>query len=161
MTPANELHAQIGQVKIGRPGEYLHALLGSCIGIGVLHRDDEVYGLAHCLLSRSPDPIKKIGARHIDQAVFSLMKLMDIDEENRRRVNVFIAGGGNMTRAADAASDELVGCVNSDFARQLLRQKRLRLIHEDVGGCNARKVIIDCTTGEFEINSIPRLGVAS
>ncbi|NQY15432.1 MAG: chemotaxis protein CheD [Henriciella sp.] len=161
MTPANELHAQIGQVKIGRPGEYLHALLGSCIGIGVLHPDEEVYGLAHCLLSKSPDPIKKIGARHIDQAVYSLMKLMDIHEENRRRVNVFIAGGGNMTRAPDATSDKLVGCVNFQFAKKLLREKRLRLIHEEVGGCNARKVIIDCSTGEFEINNIPRLGVAS
>jgi len=161
MTPTNELHAQIGQVKIGRPGEYLHALLGSCIGIGVLHPDEEVYGLAHCLLSKSPEPIKKIGARHIDQAVYSLMKLMDIHEENRRRVNVFIAGGGNMTRSADAATEKLVGCVNSEFAKKLLREKRLRLIHEDVGGVNARKVIIDCATGEFQINSIPRLGVAS
>ena len=32
MTPANEHHAQIGQVKIGRHGDYLHALLG------LLHR---------------------------------------------------------------------------------------------------------------------------
>ena len=160
MTLANEVHAQIGQVIIGRPGEYLHALLGSCIGIGVLNRDEEVYGLAHCLLYKSPDPIKKIGARYIDQAVYSLMKLMDIHEENRLRVNVFIAGGGNMTRASDSNSEKLVGCVNSQFAKKLLREKRLRLIHEEVGGCNARKVIIDCSTGDFEINNIPRLGVA-
>ena len=161
MTPANEHHAQIGQVKIGRPGEYLHALLGSCIGIGVLHPDEQVYGLAHCLLSKSPDPIKKIGARHVDQAVYSLMKLMDIHEENRRRVNVFIAGGGNMTQAEDASTSRLVGSVNSEFAKKLLRQKRLRLIHEEVGGCNARKVIIDCSTGEYEIKNIPRLGSAA
>lgn len=160
MTPANEHHAQIGQVKIGRPGEYLHALLGSCIGIGVLHPDEQVYGLAHCLLSKSPEPLKKIGARHVDQAIFSLMKLMDIHEENRRRVNIFIAGGGNMTREADASPDKLVGSVNAEFAKKVLREKRLRLIHEEVGGCNARKVIIDCATGEFEIKSIPRLGAA-
>ena len=159
MTPENEHHAQIGQVKIGRPGDYLHALLGSCIGIGVLHPDEEVYGLAHCLLSESPEPIKKIGARHVDQAVYSLMKLMDIHEENRRRVNVFIAGGGNMTHAADSTS-RLVGSVNSAFAKKILRQHRLRLIHEEVGGCNARKVIIDCSTGDFEIKNIPRLGAA-
>ena len=159
MTPENEHHAQIGQVKIGRPGDFLHALLGSCIGIGVLHPDEQVYGLAHCLLSESPEPIKKIGARHVDQAVYSLMKLMDIHEENRRRVNVFIAGGGNMTHAPDTTS-KLVGSVNSTFAKKVLRQHRLRLIHEEVGGCNARKVIIDCSTGDFEIKSIPRLGAA-
>lgn len=160
MTPDNELHAQIGQVKIGRPGEYLHALLGSCIGIGMLHRDEEIYGLAHCLLSESPEPIKKIGARHVDQAVFSLMKLLNITEENRRRVNVFIAGGGNMTQAAESGPG-MVGTINSEFAKTVIRRHRLRIIHEEVGGCNARKVIIDCSTGEFEIKSIPRLGVAS
>lgn len=161
MTPSNEFHAQIGQVKIGRPGEYLHALLGSCIGIGVLHADQRIYGLAHCLLSKSPGPITEIGARHVDQAVYSLMKLMDITDDNRRRVNVFIAGGGNMTQSEDASSSRLVGSVNSEFAKKVLREKRLRLIHEDVGGCNARKVIIDCETGEYEIKRIPRLGAAA
>lgn len=160
MTPANEHHAHIGQVKIGREGDYLHALLGSCIGIGVIHRDEGVYGLAHCLLSKSPKPLKEIGARHVDQAVYSLMKLMEINEENRRRVSVFIAGGGNMTRSADAAPSELVGSVNAKFAKKVLREHRLRLIEEEVGGCNARKIIIDCTTGDYEIKNIPRLGAA-
>eukprot|EP00903_Cladosiphon_okamuranus_P002593 g2591.t1 len=109
---------------------------------------------------KSPEAIKKIGARHVDQAIYSLMKLLDIHEENRRRVNVFIAGGGNMTRESDASPEKLVGSVNAEFAKKVLRQKRLRLIHEEVGGCNARKVIIDCATGEFEIKSIPRLGAA-
>ena len=160
MTPSNEHHAQIGQVKIGRHGEYLHALLGSCIGIRFLHPDEGVYGLAHCLLSKSPKPTNQIGARHVDQAINSLVRLMDIGPEQRRRVNVFIAGGGNMTRATDAPEDQLVGSINSAFAKTLLRERRLRVIHEEVGGCNARKVIIECSTGEFEIKTIPRIGAA-
>ena len=158
MTPANEHHAQIGQIKIGREGDFLHALLGSCIGIGFLYPDAGIYGLAHCLLSKSPKPFNEIGARHVDQAIYSLMKVMEIGPEQRRRVNVFIAGGGNMTRAVDAAPSKLVGSVNSEYAKKVLRERRLRLIHEEVGGSNARKVIIDCSTGNFEIKNIPRLG---
>jgi len=158
MTPENEKHAQIGQVKIGRSGEYLHALLGSCIGIGFLHRDKGVYGLAHCLLAKAPKLTNKIGARHVDQAIYSLMRLLEVGEEDRRRVHVFIAGGGNMTREANAAPNKLVGTTNATFARKVIREHRLRLIHEDVGGQNARKVIIDCTSGDFTIKSLPKLG---
>lgn len=157
MTPKNELHAHIGQVKIGRSGQFLHALLGSCIGIGFLHHDKGVYGLAHCLLSESPTAPTKIGARYVDQAVFSLMKLMEIGDEERRRVHVFIAGGGNMTRASEESSKRLVGTINAEFAKKVLRERRLRLIHEDVGGQNGRKVIIDCSTGDYKIKTIPRM----
>ena len=158
MTPANEIHAQIGEVKVGRSGEFLHALLGSCIGIGFLHRDEGIYALSHCLLSKSPKLTEEIGARYVDQAIHSMINLLGITPENRRRVHVFIAGGGNMTMSPDSADTRLVGCVNSNFAKKTLREHRLRLIHDDVGGCNARKVIIDCTTGDFTIKSIPRIG---
>ena len=158
MTTVTELHAQIGQVKIGRPGDELHALLGSCIGIGFLHRDEQIYGLAHCLLSKSPKLTKQISGRYVDQAIFSLSRLIGVTPENRRRIHVFIAGGGNMTHGADADRNRLVGSTNSDFAKKTLREQRLRLIHEDVGGCNGRKVVIDCTTGDFTIKAIPRIG---
>lgn len=157
MTPENELHAHIGEVKVGRSGQYLHALLGSCVGIGFLHHDKGIYGLAHCLLSESPQPFRKIGARYVDQAVWSLMKLLEIGDEDLRRVHVFIAGGGNMTRADAPSSAKLVGSTNAQFARKLLKQKRLRLIDEDVGGQNARKIIINCSTGDYKIKTIPKM----
>ena len=75
MTPDYELHAQIGQVKIGKSGQELHALLGSCVGIGFLHHDKGMYGLAHCLLSKAPKLTNKVGARHVDQAIHSLCLL--------------------------------------------------------------------------------------
>ena len=158
-TSCNEIHAQIGDVKIGREGDVLHALLGSCIGIGFLHRDEGIYGLAHCLLSKAPKITNDISGRHVDQAIHSLIKLLRVTPENRRRVHVFIAGGGNMTMSPDAPGERLVGNVNSEFAKKTLRKYRLRLLHEDVGGCNARKVTIDCTTGDFTIKTIPRIGV--
>ena len=158
MTPENEIHAQIGQVKVGRTGQQLHALLGSCIGIGFLHHDEGIYALSHCLLSKAPELKDEISGRYVDQAIQSMMKLLDITPENRRRVHVFIAGGGNMTHSPDSNDKNLVGCVNSTFAKKTLRAQRLRLIHDDVGGSNARKVVIDCTTGEYSIKSIPRIG---
>ena len=39
-----------------------------------------------------------------------------------------------------------------------LRKLGLRNIYEDTGGVLGRQVTIDCTTGEFEVMQIPRLG---
>ena len=99
MTTGTELHAQIGQVKVGRPGDFLHALLGSCIGIGFLHRDKQVYGLAHCLLieGTETDLTRSAVAMLIKPSILPGRDLLGVTPENRRRVHVFIAGGGNMT----------------------------------------------------------------
>ncbi|PWS15383.1 chemotaxis protein CheD, partial [Klebsiella pneumoniae] len=53
MHAIEKIHVQIGQVKTGRAGQALNAILGSCIGLGLLDPARGVYGLAHCLLSKS------------------------------------------------------------------------------------------------------------
>ena len=161
MNGRSELHVHIGEVKVARNGESLHALLGSCVGVGFIYPESGVCGLAHCLLSRAPAATKEIGGRHVDQAIHSLMTLMEIGSENVRRVRVILAGGGNMTMAPDAAPTRLVGSANAEFAKKIVRECRLRLLHEELGGCNARKIVIDSSTNEFTIKSIPRLGEAS
>ena len=160
MTALREVHAQIGEVKIGRDGQLLNALLGSCIGIGFLWPKKGIFGLAHCLLSQSPKMTDEIGARHVDQAVRSLVTLMDVHATERRDVHVILAGGGNMTMADGTPEARLVGSINAAFARKVVKEAGFRVMHHDLGGSNARKVCIDCTTGEFTIKQIPRLGAS-
>ncbi len=155
---SNDLHVHIGEVKIGTEGDTLHALLGSCIGIGFLYPETNHYGLAHCLLADSQKTKHTIGGRHVDQAVFSLCKLMKIDKVNVKKVRAVIVGGGNMTKPSDANSGRLVGSINADFAKKKLREERIKIIHEDLGGMFGRKIEIDCSTGKFTVNRIPRLG---
>lgn len=154
----SELHVRIGQVKIGRPGQTLSAILGSCVGIGFLLKKREIYGLAHCLLPKSANAEVRTGdGRHVDQAIATLLKKMDIVDAERRDLRVVLAGGANMTMPVDTPASRLVGSTNAQFARETLRAKRLRLLDEDLGGTNGRRVIIDCNTGEHRILSIPRL----
>jgi chemotaxis protein CheD len=160
MSDSTEVHAQIGEVKIGRHGQTLHALLGSCIGIGFLWPGKGVFGLAHCLLSQSPKLTDEIGARHVDQAVQSLVRLMGIEPADQRSLQVILAGGGNMTMADSTPDARLVGSINATFARKHLKHSGFRIMHQDLGGSMARRVSIDCTTGEFIIKQIPRLGAA-
>lgn len=158
MIRSDDIHAQIGEVQIGHEGQVLHALLGSCVGIGFLWRKRKIYGLAHCLLGQSTDASEELGGRYVDQAIRSLRSLMNITAPDLRDVHVILAGGGNMTMADDTPDARLVGSVNAVFAKRAVKFEGMRLIHDELGGSLARKVSIDCTTGNFAIRQIPRIG---
>lgn len=158
MTTINKLHVQIGQVRIGRPGEALTAILGSCIGLGLLYPARGIFGLAHCLLSEAGEVTDEISGRHVDQALHSLVSLMELKPSDYRQVQVIIVGGANMTMPTDTDPRRLVGTINSGSAYKAVRKLGLRNIHVETGGVVGRQVTIDCTTGEFEVAEIPRLG---
>ena len=158
MTTANDIHVQIGQVKIGRSGDILTAILGSCIGLGLLYPARNIFGLAHCLLSSSGQVSDKIDGRHVDQALRSLVSLMALKPADHRHVKAIIVGGANMTMSPDTDPKRLVGTINSGSAYSAVRELGLRNIHVDTGGVLGRRVTIDCTTGEVDVAQIPRLG---
>jgi chemotaxis protein CheD len=159
MTDARQIHVQIGQVKVGRAGQTLNAILGSCIGLGFVDRKNGICGLAHALLAKSEGAATAKGSgRHVDHAIESLLRQMNVGHAARRKLRVFIAGGANMTLPHGTEPERLVGQVNADFARAALRDAGLRLVDDDTGGAHGRRMAIDCTTGEVTIKPIPRLG---
>ncbi len=160
MMETESLAVQIGEVRIGRSGQSLNAILGSCIGLGFLYHDKGVFGLAHSLLGQSDGPVSKGSGRYVDHAILSLLSKMGVEQSERRALKVFLAGGANMTLPVGTDPSRLVGTLNADFARKALRAAGLRIQHDDTGGDHGRRVTIDCTTGEFTIDAIPRLGKA-
>ncbi|MEM9446619.1 MAG: chemotaxis protein CheD [Verrucomicrobiota bacterium] len=156
-TNSRSVHVHIGEVKIGKDCDKLQALLGSCVGIGLLYNEKKIYGLAHCLLAESPKKMFSIGGRYVDQAIFSLLKLMKIGEKSIKDIQAVVAGGSNMTMPNHMNPKQLVGVVNSRFTVQKLREKKIKIIHEDFGGTLGRKIFIDCQSGQYEINKIPKL----
>jgi len=155
---AEQVHGTIGKVKSGRRGQSLHAILGSCVGIGFMFSERGIYGLAHCLLSKSGSVTQDLNGRHVDSAISTLSSLMMLTPADRRKVRVILAGGANMTMPSDTDPKRLVGNVNANFALATLKEKGFRIQHDDLGGTSGRQVSIDCDTGAYEIAIIPRLG---
>jgi chemotaxis protein CheD len=152
------LHVTIGQVKIGRPGQSLTAILGSCIGVGFLFQKRGIYGLAHCLLSNSGKVSAEAPGRNVDAAIDSLTKMMSLTPADYRKVRVILTGGANMTRPDTTNPEKLVGSVNSSYALKAIKQAGFRVQHDDMGGTSGRQVTINCDDGSFDISMIPRLG---
>lgn len=153
-----KLHVTIGQVKTGKPGQSLNAILGSCVGVGFLFAERKLYGLAHCLLSKSKTEAKELTGRHVDSAIASLTSMMNITSSDRKKVRVFLAGGANMTMPKDTDPKRLVGSVNASFALKAVKEAGFRIQHDDLGGFYGRQVTIDCDEGTYKISQIPRLG---
>lgn len=152
-----KIYVTIGQVKIATKGHSLHAILGSCIGIGFLFHKRGVYGLAHCLLSESRTEAGDLSARHVDTAIASLSTLMALTVADRRKVQVFLTGGANMTLPVGTNPKRLVGAKNSEFALKAVKKAGYRIQHNDLGGTVGRQVTISCDEGTYSIAEIPRL----
>lgn len=152
-----QINVHIGEVKVARRGEVLAAILGSCVGIGFLWREQSLCGLAHCLLPQSPSKTFIMSARYVDQAVVSLLALMKIPEQRRGEILVICAGGGNMSQPNATKDEDLIGVQNYQAVLKALELHGLRLHHSDHGGNEGRKVTIHSADYRFVIEKIPRI----
>lgn len=157
-----KLHnVHIGEVKTAKNGDSLKAILGSCVGIGLIWKARQLCGLAHCLLPENPAPSHMIGGRYVDQAVPSLLALMKIRQNDLDEVQAVIAGGGNMTNPNSPDSSKLVGAHNFSTAEREIRKRGIRLIHSECGGDEGRRITLKTSDCSFQIESIPRLNTGN
>lgn len=152
-----ELNVHIGEVKIAKKGETLKAILGSCVGIGIIWEERKICGLAHCLLAYSPVKTFQIGGRFVDQAIPSLLALMKIKPEDFAELKIVVAGGGNMTTNESANPDQLVGSCNFSAAMNELQKLGLKPSFTEKADHEGRKIRIDGSTFQYSIAAIPRL----
>jgi chemotaxis protein CheD len=150
------LDVHMGEVKIARQGETLKAILGSCVGIGILWKERHVCGLAHCLLPESPVQTFQIGARFVDQAMRSLIALMRIRADDAGVVEVVIVGGGNMISPGVVDKEDLVGAHNFKVAMREAKRHNLHVVYSEGGGESGRKIFINSTDYSYKVEFIPR-----
>ncbi len=155
-----EINVQIGQVKRGVKNNQLHAILGSCIGIAFLWKKKGQFGLAHCLLPTAPKTDFTINGRYVDHAITSLLTLMKIRSTDYSEIDAVVVGGGNMTQPDTENNNQLVGAMNIKSAISCLDDLGIKIVYQETGGSNGRKISVDCSTGSFDISTIPRMQTA-
>ena len=149
------INVHIGEIKIAKRGERLKAILGSCVGIGLLWKEQRKCGLVHCLLPRNPVHSFDIGARFVDQAVRSLRAMLKFSPDDAKFVDAVVVGGGNMT--GSHPSSELVGENNFRTAMQELTKLGVKIVHADGGGDLGRQIVVDSELMTYQVDVIPRI----
>ena len=155
---SSRINVRMCQVEIGQGDTDLIALLGSCVGIGLIWEERGICGLAHCLLSSSKQETHVIGAKHVDQALYSLETLMGFSDYSD--VRAVLVGGANMTIQGGLRPRDLIGDRNIESAVEELSKRQVVISLQDTGGIAGRKLEIDCLTGQVSVNEIPRIEAA-
>lgn len=156
MDTSHVFDIHIGQIKLGKNSDILKATLGSCVGIAFLWREKKLCALAHCLLPEAQKVSFAISAKTVTEAIPSLIALMKIRPADRSQIEAIVVGGGNMT-GDKKHSNLLIGQANVNTALNLLAQNQIKIIHQNTGGEEGRKIILNCADFSYTIRTIPRI----
>ena len=110
-------HVFAGQMQVGAGEQVLTALLGSCVGIGMIWRNGRRCALAHCLLPETDVAAPELNARYVSEAVPRMLRELGVRREQYDEVEVVVAGGASMLAALRGA--EPIGRRNVQAARVL------------------------------------------
>lgn len=146
------LQVAMGQLKLGARTDQLQALLGSCVGIALIWKKRGQCALAHCLLPECPQMADEFGARYVNQAVPSLLRLLGASQEDCADIEVVIAGGATMLNSCSSRLQ--IGQQNADAARKHLRKHGLNVSYCRIGGKCGRTLTIDCATCTYAVQEI-------
>ena len=129
--------------------------LGSCIGLTLYDPVTKIGGMVHYMLPDSTQVRNHENiAKFADTGIEELLKRVIAAGANKTRLVAKIAGGAKMFETTGVSSIGNIGARNAEAAKQILKQKGIRLVAEDTGLNYGRTVELHCETGEFHIKSV-------
>ncbi len=133
--------------------------LGSCVGIALYDFKTKVGGLAHIMLPDSKQARKGDvnAAKYADTALSVLVDEMKKKGVSKQRIVAKIAGGAQMFKFNNGASDIMrVGTRNIEAVKKGLAEYRIPITAEDTGGNFGRTIELDTKTGSLFIKTISK-----
>lgn len=130
--------------------------LGSCVGVIIYDEGTKICGMAHVML-----PDSKLGkaetlnrAKYADTALdvlLSKLKQMGVRQTN---LKAKLAGGAQMFKFSSSNEMMRIGPRNVDAVKDKLKQLRIRVVSEDVGGTSGRTIEFNPETSKLQIRTV-------
>lgn len=142
----------MGEIGVGRAGETLVTLLGSCVAVVLFDRHRKTAAMAHIQL---PVSLSTVSARidgpgkFADTAIPQL--LQHLSSPVPSRLVAHVAGGADMFVSS---RDPTIGQLNIQATKRLLNELSIPLASSDFGGTRARRLRFEVDTGELQIEII-------
>lgn len=146
----------LGECKVSRNIEEVLVAygLGSCVGIGMYDPQLRLAGLLHAVLPISPNGVAERSAKYVTSGIEILLDEMIKAGAIPSRIIVRMAGGANMLTAPGFSKTFNIGTRNVETAHEVLKQHRLRLVSEEVGGTIGRTVRFYVYDGRMTIRTV-------
>lgn len=142
-----DIFLQPGDFYFGDQDTRIRTLLGSCVSITMWHPQKLIGGMCHYVLPTKRMDRENAGPGHYADEVMKLFVNEIIKSKTypyEYQVKVF--GGGNMLKFDDPHCEK-VPCRNITVARELLKLHGFKIAKEDLGGNEARTVMLDIWSG--------------
>jgi chemotaxis protein CheD len=112
--------------------------LGSCVGL-ILHDEEKKVGaLAHVMLPKSSGKPGEREGKYADTAITVLLRDLAAKGSKATSLKAKLAGGASMFQ--NFSGNLNIGERNVDALRQLLKEKSIPIIREDIGGTVGRTI---------------------
>lgn len=142
-----------GEYHVTRSPSMIATLLGSCVSVCISHIAKPYAGMNHFLLAHNPgaDSDKGRYGNSSTETVIWLLSKLDPDM-HAYRAKIF--GGGKVVGHLGAQSD--IGTKNIEMAREVLKKHGIKLVEEEVGGTNGRRIYFNTVTKNVEVKVIQK-----
>jgi chemotaxis protein CheD len=141
------LSVGMGEIKFAHHPDCLYSVLGSCIGLAIVHLRLRVGVFAHIVLPESngrPGPSGKFA----DTAIPEMLNLLREQDVPRAGLTVKMTGGSQMFNTSGPMQ---IGQLNAQAVHAALKDAGLAVQAEEIGGTAGRRVNVDCSTGLLTI----------
>lgn len=141
---------RMGEMSVDGDGNLLRTLLGSCVGLALHDRRQQIGGLAHIVLPQSRGDTDRPG-KFVDTAVPAMISKMEQLAEQKLRLTAKLAGGASMFSTNLAAG---IGLQNIQACEQALRDLGIPVIARHCGGEQGRRMTFDTASGNVVIEIV-------
>ncbi len=140
----------MGQIGAGQATATFRSVLGSCIGLAFYNPKLKAGTFAHIVLPESAGRPGSLG-KFADTAIPEMIRLMKGYGVMPSQIVARMAGGANMFGHGGPMQ---IGDFNAKAVKLGLAQAGIRLASESIGGTKGRRVIFDCQSGEFLVQTV-------
>ncbi|MBN2184500.1 MAG: chemotaxis protein CheD [Candidatus Krumholzibacteriota bacterium] len=144
----------MAQFRIGvAPMRMYTMALGSCVGIVIHDRVEQMGSLAH-VMHPSRDKVKNNSnpAKFVDSAIEHMVTRMVRCGANRKRFTAKLFGGAQMFKHITGSNGLIqVGLKNIEAARETLKSYDIPVIAESVGGTTGKTILFRIDNGSVYV----------
>lgn len=136
----------VGQIHVDRAPYAISTVLGSCVAVCVYDTTLRIGGMKHYLLpfwNGNGLQTPKFG----NIAIPKLIETMITKGSSAKTMEAKIFGGAMMNMGSCEAL--MIGQKNILVAKEILKEYKIRIVAEDVGGKNGRKIQFDLERGKI------------
>ncbi len=144
------INVGMAQVALIGGADIARTVLGSCLGVVLYHRRLNNAAVAHIVLPYSGLHAGPPG-KFADTAVPHMLDLLAAEGALRHELVAKVTGGANVLAGSGPMQ---IGKENYSATARLLRELRLPIVAEHIGGTKGRRVTFEGDTGNLRIETI-------